>query len=258
MTERLRNRSRIGDVLGPTALAVDRSTLVLKEPSAMCAHGQPRSRSQTLATLFLSIPLAIVVSACSSAAGSSASPPSTDANATVLTTPERGAANAAPAGAPGAAAIGAIGGGAATTGTANIGSGTASNAAIAYPYPGYLGTSGVAADHTIVISGVGDAPLKADGSNRTTAQRTALVAALADAKAQADVVAQATGVTIHGVLSVSVASGQTYAYPLPAGVEGSAPGAASGGTTVPPSGPAVVQPAAPQLEVSVTVAYQIG
>jgi uncharacterized protein YggE len=134
----------------------------------------------------------------------------------------------------------------------------ASNAAIAYPYPGYMGTSGVAADHTIVVTGIGDGAIKADGSNRTSAQRTALAAALADAKAQADLVAQATGVTIHGVLSVSVASGQTYAYPLAAGVEGSAPGATPGGTTITPPEPARVQPVGPQLEVSVTIAYQIG
>jgi hypothetical protein len=227
----------------------------------MRAHGQPRSRAQILAALFLSIPLAIMATACSSAAAPSASPSSMGAAATVPTTPARGAADAAPAGGSRAGAIGApaqIGGGAATTGTAISGGGTGSNAAIAYPYPGYLGTSGVAADHTIVVSGVGQAPIKADGSNRTTALRTALVAALADAKAQADLVAQATGVTIHGVLSVNVASGQTYAYPLAAGVEGSAPGSGSGGATVPPPAPAVIQPAAPQFEVSVTVAYQIG
>jgi len=223
----------------------------------MLAHRQPHSRVHTLAVLFLSIPLAIVATACSSAAGPSASSPSTGAVATVPSSAARGSADAASTGAPGAAATGAIGGETSTTGSAISGGGTASNAAIAYPYPGYLGTSGVAADHTIVVSGVGDAPLKADGSKRTTAQRTALVAALADAKAQADLVAQATGVTIHGVLSVSVASGQTYADPLPAGVEGSAPGVGSGGTTVTPPAPGIVQPAAPQFQVSVTVAYQI-
>jgi len=143
------------------------------------------------------------------------------------------------------------------TGTAS-GAGAASNAAIAYPYPGYSGPSGVAPDHTIVVTGVGNAAIKADGSNRSKAQRTALAAALADAKAQADLVAQATGVTIKAVLSVSVTSGQTYAYPLMAGLEGSAPGTVPGGTTVTPPASAIVQPAAPQLEVSVTVAYQIG
>jgi uncharacterized protein DUF541 len=225
----------------------------------MPAHGQPRSRVQTLAVMISMIPLFIVASACSSAAGSSAStPPSIGASATAATTVASGAGAGAPGGAQGVA-IGAPaqGGGIGTMGTATNGGG-ASIAAMAYPYPGYPGTSGVAADHTIVVTGVGAADIKADGSNRTSAQRAALSAALADAKMQADLVAQATGVTIKGVLSVSVASGQTYAYPLAAGVDGSAPGAVPGGTTVPPSGPALVHPVAPQLGVSVTVAYQIG
>jgi hypothetical protein len=222
--------------------------------------GQPRSRARTRAAMFILMPLGIVASACSSAAGSSASPPSSGAAGTEARTVASGAAPAAPAGAPVVVAIGPpaqTGSGTGTTGTA-VSGGMASNAAIAYPYPGYMGTSGVAADHTIVVTGIGDGAIKADGSNRTSAQRTALAAALADAKAQADLVAQATGVTIHGVLSVSVASGQTYAYPLAAGVEGSAPGATPGGTTITPPEPARVQPVGPQLEVSVTIAYQIG
>ena len=227
----------------------------------MSVYGQPRSRVQARASMFLLIPVLIVASACSSAAGSSASPPSTDAAARAATMVASGAGAGVPAGAPDAAVIGApaqAGGGTGMTGTATGGGGAASNAAIAYPYPGYSGPSGVAPDHTIVVTGVGNAAIKADGSNRSKAQRTALAAALADAKAQADLVAQATGVTIKAVLSVSVTSGQTYAYPLMAGLEGSAPGTAPGGTTVTPPAPAIVQPAAPQLEVSVTVAYQIG
>ena len=47
--------------------------------------------------------------------------------------------------------------------------------------------------------------MKADGSNRAAAQKTALDAALADAKAQADAIATATGLSISGVLSVSAA-----------------------------------------------------
>jgi hypothetical protein len=225
----------------------------------MHAQRQPRSRAQTLAAIFLLIALAIVAAACSGAAGSSANPSSTGAIGTQGSTIASGAAGAAPAGEPAVVANGAqVESGTGTTGTAVSGGGLAPNATIAYPYPGYSGTSGVAADHTIVVTGVGEASLKADGSNRTSALRTALTSALADAKAQADLVAQATGVTIHGVLSVSVSNGQTYAYPLAAGVEGSAPGATPGGTTVPPSGPVLVQPVAPQFEVSVTVAYQIG
>jgi hypothetical protein len=177
-----------------------------------------------------------------------------------LTTVPSGAGAAGPAGAPAGAVVGAaaqVVGGTGTTGAA-ISGGGASTAAIAYPYPGYPGASGVAADHTIVVTGAGDAAIKADGSNWASAQRSALAAALADAKAQADLVAQATGVTIKGVLSVSVANGQTYIYPMVAGAEGSAPGTVPGGTTVTPPGPALVQPVAPRLEVSVTIAYQIG
>jgi hypothetical protein len=221
----------------------------------MRAHGQLPSHARILAAMALLIPLAVVATACSSSAA-----PSTGLSspAAVATAP-RGAADAAPVGAPGAVgAVAPVPGGNATTGSEVSGGGTASNAAISYPYPGIVGTSGVAADHTIVVTGIGDAPLKADGSNRATAQHAALAAALADARAQADLVAETTGVTIHGVLSVSVSSGQTYAYPLAAGVEGATPGASSGGTTITPPAPAVVEPAAPRFEVSVTVAYQIG
>jgi hypothetical protein len=220
----------------------------------MSSNGQPRSRARTLTAIVLTIPLVVIASACTSAAGSPASP--SNGTATAATTGPNGAAAVAPAGVPDVGAIGApalVG----TTGTVTSGGG-ASTAAIAYPYPGYPGTSGVAADHTIVVTGAGDAAIKADGSNRASAQRIALAAALADAKAQADLVAQATGVTIKGVLSVSVANGQLYVYPMAAGAEGSAPGAAPDGTTVAPPAPAVVQPVAPRLEVSVTIAYQIG
>jgi len=216
----------------------------------MRAHGQSRRRAQTFMAMFLLIPLGIVASACSSAAGSSATASPTGATPADATSVVSGTGVAI--GAPVQA-----GGGTGGTGTAAGGGGT-TNAAMAYPFPGYIGTSGVAADHTIVVTGVGDAPIKADGSNRAAAQRTALTSALADAKAQADLVAEATGVTIHGVVSVSVASGQTYAYPMMAGVEGSAPGAAPGGATVVPPVPGVAQSIAPRFEVSVTVAYQIG
>jgi len=225
----------------------------------MSVGSQPRSRARARASILLLIPVLIVVSACSSAAASSATPASMDAAARSATTVASGAGAGVPAGTPDAAGIGApaqAGGGTGLTGTSA--GGTASNAAIAYPYPGYPGSSGVAPAHTIVVTGVGNAAIKADGSNRSTAQRTALAAALADAKAQADLVAQATGVTIKGVLSVSVSTGQAFAYPIMAGLEGSAPGKAPDGTTVTPPAPGIVRPAAPQLEVSVTVAYQIG
>jgi len=216
----------------------------------MRAHDQSRRRAQTFLAILLLMPLGIVASACSSAAGSSANASPTGATRADATTVVSGTG----------VAIGAAvqaGGGTGGTGTATSGGGT-TNAAMAYPFPGYTGTSGVAADHTIVVTGVGDAPIKADGSNRAAAQRTALTSALADAKAEADLVAEATGVTIHGVVSVSVASGQTYVYPMMAGVDGSAPGASPGGATVVPPVPGGAQSIAPRFEVSVTVAYQIG
>src|SRR5450759_3799420 len=92
-----------------------------------------------------------------------------------------------------------------TRGGATVGQ---TGAAIAYPYFG--GTPGVAPDHTIVVTGVGQADLKGDGSDRTAAQKSALTAALADAKAQADVIASVTGLTISGVLSVSASASPSY------------------------------------------------
>jgi len=68
----------------------------------------------------------------------------------------------------------------------------------------------VAPDHTIVVTGVGQADLQSDGSNQAAAQKSALGAALADAKAQADVIAADTGLTISGVLSVSASASPGY------------------------------------------------
>ena len=76
-------------------------------------------------------------------------------------------------------------------------------------------------------------------------------------KKRADVVAKAAGLTISGVLSVSVSSGESYAVPLAAGAAGSAPGSTAGGTTTVPPALVPVNPSAPQFEVSVTVAYRI-
>ena len=61
----------------------------------------------------------------------------------------------------------------------------------------------MAPDHTIVVTGVGQADIASDGSDQAAAQKTALAAALADAKTQADTIAADTGLTISGVLSVS-------------------------------------------------------
>jgi hypothetical protein len=129
--------------------------------------------------------------------------------------------------------------------------------AIAYPYPIYPGSPGVAPDHTIVVTGVGRADVKADLSDQAGAQRDALQAALADARAQADVVARAAGVTITGVLSVSVSSGGAYAMPMAAGAAGSTPGAVPGGAPNIAPVPVPMEPTVQQLVVSVTVAYRI-
>ena len=132
-----------------------------------------------------------------------------------------------------------------------VGSGgsAASGAAIAYPYFG--GTPGIAPDHTIVVTGTGQADMKADGSNRAAAQKIALDEALADAKAQADAIASATGLSISGVLSVS-ASVSPYGVVMPmTATPDSAPNA-----PVPVPDKTVVGPEV--LGVSVTVAYRVG
>ena len=193
----------------------------------------------------LLIPFLVIAAGCS-AAGTPASP---------AATADVGAAQApgpvpAVAGAPGVAVS--------NSGSALSGGGVAtSSQAIAFPYPYYPGSPGVAPDHTIVVVGFGEAAAKPDLSDRASAQRSALAAALADAKAQADVVAVAAGVTITGVLSVSVSSGQGYAIPMVAGSAGSAPGATQGGPTSVPPAVMPVDPGIGQLTVSVTVAYSI-
>jgi hypothetical protein len=143
-----------------------------------------------------------------------------------------------------------VGGMATGTGTTVGSTGPAvAGAAIAYPY--YGGTPGIAPDHTIVVTGVGQADMKSDGSNRAAAQKTALAAALADAKAQADVIASATGLSISGVLSVN-ASVSPYGVVMPmVATPDSAPNA-----PVPAPGKTVVSPEV--LGVSVTVAYRVG
>jgi Protein of unknown function (DUF541) len=126
----------------------------------------------------------------------------------------------------------------------------APGSAIAYPYPGYPGSPGLAPDHTIVVTGVGQASRAADGSGRATATKTALTAALADAKAQADHIASTLGVSISGVLSVSSSASdysQIYAVPMLGG------GSTAPGVPVPaPNGVSL-----PQISVAVTIAYSI-
>ena len=171
--------------------------------------------------------------------------------------PSTGTAIGAPAGLPTVTSGGSTGTGVASSGTA-----------IAYPY--FAGSPGIAPDHTIVVTGVGQADMQRDGSDRAAAQKAALGAALADAEAQATVIGSATGLSISGVLSVSASVSPSYvAVPLIAnGPETPAcvPGApekgpqATGVTIMPqpvcPPGP---QPVYQQtLQVSVTVAYRVG
>ena len=122
----------------------------------------------------------------------------------------------------------------------------------------------MAPDHTIVVTGVGQADLKSDGSDQAAAQRIALAAALADAKAQADTIAADTGLSISGVLSVSASVSPGYGVmPMvtngagtPTCVEPPVPAPANGTTNLP-------QPVCPPtyqqtLSVSVTVEYSVG
>ena len=139
-----------------------------------------------------------------------------------------------------------------------------SGPAIAYPYLG--GTPDVAPDHTIVVTGVGEADGSADGSGRTAAEQAALEAALADAKAQADAIAAAAHLSITGVLSVSASIAPYGPLPLVANGSGPAvcaPGAAAGGATASAAPMLLPQPVCPPaygptLSVAVTIAYQIG
>ena len=136
-------------------------------------------------------------------------------------------------------------------GTATTGGGVAqSGMAIAYPYFG--GAPGIAPDNTIVVTGVGQADLKTDGSNRAAAEKTALAAAIADAKAQADVIASATGLSISGVLSVSASVSSFGPVPYAVG----APGPALKKAFLAPAQPEPVWPQT--MNVTVTVAYRVG
>ena len=178
-----------------------------------------------------------------------------------LTGPGRAAA-AAPSVAPGVPSSGIAIGAPAAVPVITTGGGTASlsGSAVAYPYLG--GSPGVAPDHTIVVTGVGQADLKSDGSNQAAAQKTALAAALADAKVQADTIAADTGLTISGVLSVSASVSPGYGVEpmvtngagMPTCIE-PLPAPANGKTTLP-------QPVCPPtyqqtLSVSVTVEYRV-
>jgi Protein of unknown function (DUF541) len=147
--------------------------------------------------------------------------------------------------------------------TASGGTGTASGTAIAYPYFG--GTPGLAPDQTIVVTGVGQADLQADGSDRAVAQKSAIADALADAKAQADAIAAATGLSISGVLSVSASVSPGYGI-VPMMANGA--GTTSCPVPVPQGRPPTGKLFPPQpdcppsygqsLNVSLTVEYRVG
>jgi hypothetical protein len=242
----------------------------------MSTQLQTRARGRRRLARLLFIPLLVVVLAgCSTAAapptpaapgsapigapngvaGGALGAPGQGAGAVTVGSAPSGATGFAPSGATevGPTGVASSGGGVASSGVGVVGSAPA----IAYPYPIYPGSSGVAPDHTILVTGIGRADFKVDLSDQATAQRTAIQAALADAKGQADIVARAAGVTITGVLSVSVSSGGAYAVPMAAGAAGSSPGSAQGGAPNIAPAPVPMEPTAQQLVVSVTVAYRI-
>ena len=78
--------------------------------------------------------------------------------------------------------------------------------------PQLTASLGVAPESTILAAGTGTADMKADGSDRATAMPKATDAALADARAGAQAVATAMGVSITGIYSVSVSSSDSYVY----------------------------------------------
>src|SRR5664279_4289456 len=195
--------------------------------------------------------LAVLIGGCTAAG--------TPSGAAQATSPATVAVGAPVVGAPAASLIGPavapVPNGLATSGA---GSSSGTSAAIAYPYPGVGASAGLAPDHELVVSGAGWANVKGDLSDRSTAQRSALAAALADAKAQAQAAAADAGVTLGGVISLSVSVGGNYVMPMGVLEAPTAP-STGGGTVVPPAagGSAPNVPTTEQLEVTVTVAYSI-
>lgn len=202
--------------------------------------------------------LAILLGGCSAAA--------TPSSAVQVTSPASSELGAPAIGAPAAAvfgpAIAPIPNGSTTstgsTGAGSSGSGSASGAMI-YPYPGLGGSAGLAPDHELVVSGTGWATVKVDLSNRASAQRDALAAAMTDAKSQAQAAAIDAGVTLGGVVSLSVSVGGNYIMSMGVVEPPVTAPSAGGATAVPPatSGSAPSEPTTEQLEVTVTVAYSI-
>lgn len=219
--------------------------------------------TRRMSGILLAATVALTVGACSAAAGPIATAgqtvPGAGASGVLGEAGTRSGVAIAPAPSGQATSGGTVVGTVVGSGVAGGGSGTANagtaNAGTAIAYPFYGGSPGVAPDHSILVTGSGQADLAKDGSNRAAAERTALAAAISEARARANAVAAATGVSIQGVLSVSVSVGQTWINPM--GVE------SSGGGMLPPTQPSYVQPAppvvgTPQVQVNVTVAYTIG
>lgn len=171
--------------------------------------------------------------------------------------PSGASATTSPTGASGG---GAVLGAPALSQSGGTSSATAPNAAIAYPYPIFGGTAGLAPDHELVVSGTGTATMKADASDRVTAERTALAAALGDAKGQAVAAAAGAGVTLGGVVSLSVSIGGGYVGITPMGASGAPETVPGSGGTVSPQAAGASVPSTPteaQIQVTVTVAYSI-
>ncbi len=204
-----------------------------------------RARSLGQRRAAVTIPLVALLLAGCAAAGSAGAAPSAAPGG-----PTSGAA------APGAPAVGQLDG-ASGSGTSSA---SAPNAAVVNPYPIFGGSPGLAPDHELVVSGMGTAVMKADGSDRAAAQRTALAAAVADAKSQAQAAAGDAGVSLGSVVSMSVSVGGGYVSVMPMGASGAPETVpASGGTFTPPAagGSVPSTPTTEQLEVTVTVAYSI-
>jgi uncharacterized protein YggE len=84
--------------------------------------------------------------------------------------------------------------------------------------------------------------------DETKAESQARTAAVADARAKADTLASAAGVTISGVDSIAEVS-STVPYPVP---YAAAAGAAKDAASTP------IQPGTTEIDISVTVVYVIG
>ena len=187
----------------------------------------------------------------------------------ISTTPVRavgapGSESAVAAGASGVAAgsPGAVAGGSAVTGRGSVAVGSAVTGAAIAPYPYFAGSPGLAPDNTIVATGNGQSVVPSE-SDRSSAEQSAIKSAIADARAQADAAAYAAGLSISGVLSVSVSVSPDYGV-VPMAATGSGPIACP---AVPPSvkgtSPTVPEPICPPypqtqtVSASATVAYRV-